>query len=105
MYFYWHCKRNDDNYTFPAVPETVKQPRIANITNGTGFVDFGGCFGLGPGRLNYSNTTWAINIDTGLMRENASYTLQLLVKKDSRRSLFTLFMKVIAGDPPTVALR
>ncbi len=104
MFFYWHCKRSDDNYTFPFEPEAIKPPVIANTTNSTQFLDYGGCFGEGPGRLNYSDTTTAINIDTGLMTENASYSLQLLVKKDFRRSVFNLFMEIIPGDPPTIAL-
>jgi hypothetical protein len=105
MYFYWHCKRNDDNYTFPFEPEAIAAPVVqVNTTNSTQFEDYGGCFGQGPGRLNHSDRTMAINIDTGLMRENATYTLQLLVKKDFRRSVFNLFMEIIPGDPPTVAL-
>lgn len=104
MYFYWHCKRSDDNYTFPFEPEAIKPAMVVNTTNTSQFLDYGGCFGHGPGRLNYSESMWAINIDTGLMRESASYALQLLVKKDVRRSVFNLDMQIIPGNPPTIAL-
>ena len=104
MNFFWHCKSSDDNYTFPFEPEVVKPPMKRNATNSTQFVDYGGCFGHGPGRLNYSDKTFKIHIDTGLMRENSSYILQLLVKKDFRRSVFNLFIEVIPGNPPTIEL-
>lgn len=104
MYFYWHCKRSDDNYTFPFEPEDFAAPMVVNRTNTSQVLDFGGCFGQGPGRLNFSESLLAINIDTGLMRENASHILQLLVKKDVRRSVFNLYMDIIPGNPPTIAL-
>ncbi|XP_072168355.1 uncharacterized protein [Diadema setosum] len=58
----------------------------------------GGCFGTGPGRLDYDGGT--LNLTTAWMNNNMTYSIQVVVSKGALSGQVEFELKVIDGDPP-----
>ena len=114
--FAWFCHQIDEKYSLPAnltdlPPVPTPEPptnwtgnfSTVNATNGTR-KDLGGCFGLGPGRLNFS--LLKITFHTSEMKSDDSYVIIFAMDKKERKMQSTTQRIVVKpGDPPTLTIR
>ena len=108
--FAWFCKRSDDkNYTLPTnltnlPPIPTPPPQINTTYNssaGYGPENLGGCFGYGPGQLNFSLTK--IELNTTQMTPNTTYEIRFVMAKEERTKFTDQLIRVLPGDPPTLS--
>ena len=108
--FTYYCKRYHENYTYTANGQLSDViPTLApNITwdkeNGT-MPDFGGCFDKGPGRINVSATDQYFMLNTGDMRPNTTYIIDVMARRYDQRGTYRKIIDVQEGDPPILDLR
>lgn len=109
--FAWFCKRKDvdKNYTLPTnltnlPPIPTPPPQInttANSSAGYGPKNLGGCFGYGPGQLNFSLTK--IELNTTQMTPNSTYVIRFVMVKEERANVADQLIRVLPGDPPALS--
>ena len=96
LLFSWQCERN---YSDPLLNELTAKNESLKILA----ANSKGCFSEPPGRLSHSSGQFIGA--TNKMLPFTSYTLVLLVSKDTRKANFTQNFFVAASDPPVLSLR
>lgn len=106
--FAWFCKKEfeDENYTLPEnltnLPR-IPTPPVQNITaNDSIRPQLGGCYGYGPGQLNFMKVQDVLN--TTKMTPNTTYRIRFIIAKDTRVAYRDQTIKVTPGSPPTLAI-
>ena len=111
--FAWFCKQDDEPinkaYELPTdltnLPPMPTPPPTTNTT-GNHSSEFrpllGGCFGYGPGQLNFSSTS--IMLNTTKMTANTTYIIRFVLKKDTRSVYTDQKVRVLPGNPPTLSI-
>ena len=92
------CRHSSENYTSDLLETSSLIPSPSEVN-----LDRGGCYGTGAGKVGSDEPLLRIN--SGYMKENSSYLLTLLVKKDRRQALYTQEVVIVPGDPPEVLIR
>ena len=110
--FAWFCKRldYDVSYKLPTnlsdlPPMPTPPPSVNNTGNdssGDEHASLGGCFGYGPGQLNFS--TPIIPLNTSYMRANTTYKIRFVMAKDNRTAFADQSVIVKPGDPPILSI-
>lgn len=103
---YWLCKRSSDNYTFPDDPQNLTAlPMIPLLlqSNGSNMTDQGGCFGNGPGLLNFID--YKMKLFSGYLLINETYNFRFFIRKAERSAFYDSSVQVVQGDPPEMAIR
>ena len=105
--FAWFCHRANETYSLPAnLTKLPPVPTAKPATNGTenDSKDLGGCFGFGPGRLNF--TSWNITLNTSKMIPGDSYVIIFAMNKEGREMQNTTqHIDVKPGDPPILTIK
>ena len=110
--FAWFCKRlDDDDYTLPEnltnLPPIPTPPPLINTTDnssaGYGHKNLGGCFGYGPGQLNFSSPK--IELNTTQMTANSTYVIRFVLVKDERAAFVDQRIRVLPGAPPSLSFK
>ena len=107
MAFRWFCKRMDNNETYPIdennqtlyedgkwIPEYKP-----NLTQ----VDKGGCFGDGPGPINYTDGQLTLPSYKFFKRDQL-YEIMLEVRKDIRVANTYIQVQIVGGTPPLMQI-
>lgn len=63
----------------------------------------GGCFGTGPGRLNYDQSS--LDLNTGWMDYNMTYDMKVVIEKGTISGEVAFQLKIVSGDPPQPVIR
>ena len=95
--FIWLCRRINESLP----PDAVTMHPVARAAKNDS--DLGGCYGDGPGRLNYSTPKFLL--DTGKMIKFERYVITLVIKKGKRNSSFSQTLHVLPGNPLSVFVR
>ena len=105
--FAWFCHRANETYSLPAnLTKLPPVPTAEPATNGTenDCKDLGGCFGCGPGRLNF--TSRKITLNTSEMIPGDSYVIIFAMDKEGREMQNTTqHIDVKPGDPPILTIK
>lgn len=91
----WLCKREDEEWplSLPVVP----------YQSYYGSSEDGGCFGDGPGVVDFKELT--LYLDSSYFMALFNYTLELQVEKDVRNASASLFLFVTDGKQPIFEIR
>ena len=103
----WYCRLLDEELPMngtqlqdhPLLP--VRQPDDPAPSRSSG-----GCFGQGPGRLNFHSCQW--DIDTNIFHpvgEDITFHLVVVVKKNGRRKDTFIDLEMVSGKPPMMTIR
>ena len=96
--FFWLCRR--DNERFSENTEDLPSVRFKEVSQHN--VN-GGCEGSGPRMLQYS--TPELIIAPGMLREDETYVIKLVIRKDNRESTFEQTLQVFGNVIPEVATK
>ncbi|XP_028406520.1 polycystin-1-like isoform X2 [Dendronephthya gigantea] len=102
---YWLCKRQSENFTFPEDPGNLTAismiPRA--VSHGPNATDLGGCYGNGPGLLDF--TGYLIKLNSVYMNINETYDFRFFIRKVNRTAYYDSSVLIVSGDPPQMAIR
>lgn len=90
--FTWFCKRSGQQYDM----NTKTGPA------GAEFSDKGGCFGLGPGKIEFSKGI--ISFSTQWMQINETYDIMVIIQKDIRKVNVSISVNIVEGIPGTAVI-
>ena len=90
MEFTWLCRKQDEEFPY-------------NISIGTENESSGGCYGDGNYSLPSEDPT--VNVTTEKMKENQSYLIVVIVRKDTRTANSSQTLEVVQGSPPSMEIR
>ena len=96
--FYWFCRRVSKNSTLgvDAVPPSyIGSQMFYSVTKA--------CASYNLKMLNYSTPVWEIS--SRLLRENQSYAVVLVMRKDTREAVFEQVIQVVNGIIPEVEMK
>ena len=100
MTFVWLCRRGDEEDV------DVESGRTISMNFGTSNTDDqGGCFGTGSGRLQLSDSTDVLTIDTKYMLPDKNYTFSGIVYKDDREAMVSHQMYIEKSEAPVLEIR
>lgn len=63
----------------------------------------GGCYGNGPGLLDYSG--YLLTLNSGYMNINETYNFRFFIRKGNRTAYYDSSVLVVGGDPPEMSIR
>lgn len=69
---------------------------------GAEFSDKGGCFGLGPGKIEFNKGI--ISFSTQWMKINETYDIMVIIQKDIRKVNVSISVKIVEGIPGTAVI-
>lgn len=69
---------------------------------GAEFSDKGGCFGLGPGKIEFSKGI--ISFSTQWMQINETYDIMVIIQKDIRKVNVSISVNIVEGIPGSAVI-
>ncbi|XP_078355934.1 polycystin-1-like, partial [Oculina patagonica] len=96
--FHWFCRRVSES--FPTEVEEYPPVRFKKISLHSAY---GGCEGSGPRMLNYSAPEFEIG--PGMLIEDETYVVKLVIRKDNREAMVEQTLQVFANVLPEVATK
>lgn len=93
--FSWFCRRH--NESFPIQVSYLPSVSFENVSSNS--VNYG-CQGSGPRMLVYTTPTW--DVHPGVLKDEETYVVKLVIKKDNRQASFQQTITVVKGVPPQV---
>lgn len=95
---YWFCRRVNKSSTLgvdTVPPSDLGREIFYSVTNA--------CASSGLRMLNYTTSVWEIS--PGLLRENQSYAVMLVMRKDTREAIFEQVIEVVNGIIPEIEIK
>ena len=92
--FTWVCRDTATQYVLDdllKITSTIPSPSESDL-------DRGGCYGTGAGKIGSNESLLKIN--SGLMVQNSSYLITVVVERGRRRANYTQEVVIVPGDPP-----
>ncbi|XP_043202129.1 uncharacterized protein LOC122370530 [Amphibalanus amphitrite] len=102
----WYCRQLTEE--FPMNGTVMLDKPLLPVRNVGDPVPSGrsGCFGSGPGRLDFNSCKW--DIDTNIFHpagEDITFHLVVVIKKNGRRAESFIDLEMVSGKPPMMTIK
>ncbi len=102
LQYTWFCRLINESFPLHGFNVSTEPPSYLHDARINSLLGYGGCFGEGPGVLNF--TSGEFMLDTQKLHMHTVYVLRVEVKKDSRMGHSEQMIIVGAADPPVIKL-